>query len=364
MNTPRVLKIKSGKVLYAPMKSKILLALTLIFAAPLPMAFAAGTAGEAASVQKNHHAKGDKPTEKSKMLPQPASTSALPAIDPSRFGDKPADEAFGAYQRGLYLTAFNLAKPKAEQGDPASQTLVAEIYARGLGVPADQKKAAEWYAKAAEHGVHEAEFRYAALLLQGRYVKKDTAKATQLMQKAAESGNAMAQFNYGQLVMVKTSGAAGIDEAFPWFQKAATANLADAEYALSQIYANGTDKIPRDDKKAREYLLRAARKGYDTAQYDLARWLVEGRGGDRNYEQGFGWMQIAAQRGMVMAQAWLARLYRDGIGTDGDAVKSAAWYIIAQRAGFRAPDLNDMMDGLADDQIKQAIETANNMRVR
>ncbi|MDT6939380.1 tetratricopeptide repeat protein [Brucella pseudogrignonensis] len=346
------------------MKSKILLTTALIFAASVPAVHAAGTAGEPAGVQKKHDKKSDKPAEKPKMLPQPASTSALPAIDPSRFGDKPSDEAFGAYQRGLYLTAFNLAKPKAEQGDPASQTLVAEIYARGLGVPADQKKAAEWYAKAADKGVHEAQFRYAALLLQGRYVKKDTAKATELMQKAAESGNAMAQFNYGQLLMMKATTASGIDAAFPWFERAATAQLADAEYALSQIYANGTDKIPHDDKKAREYLLRAARKGYDTAQYDLANWLIQGRGGDRNYEQGFGWMQIAAQRGMVMAQAWLARLYRDGIGTDGDTVKSAAWYIVAQRAGYRSPDLNDMMDGLADDQLKQAIQIANNLRVR
>ncbi len=355
------LKIKSAKVLYAPMKSRILLATALIFVASAPAAMAAG---EPTGAQTNQDSKGDKPAEKPKMLPQPASTRTLPAIDPSRFGDKPADEAFGAYQRGLYLTAFNLAKPQAEKGDPASQTLIAEIYARGLGVPADQKQAAEWYAKAAAQGVNEAQFRYAALLLQGKYIAKNTAKATELMQKAAEGGNAMAQFNYGQMLLMKTPGEAGLDQAFPWFEKAADAKLADGEYAISQIYANGTDKIARDEPKAREYLLRAARKGYDTAQFDLGRWLIEGRGGDRNYEQGFGWMQIAAQRGMVMAQAWLARLYRDGIGTDGDLVKSAAWYIIAQRAGFRSPDLNDMMDGLADDQLKQAIQTANDLRVR
>ncbi|OYR21091.1 tetratricopeptide repeat protein [Brucella thiophenivorans] len=346
------------------MKRRILLATALIFAASTPATMAAGAVNEPTGVQKHHDSKGDKPAEKPKMLPQPATTNMLPNIDPSRFGDKPADEAFGAYQRGLYLTAFNLALPQAEKGDRASQTLVAEIYARGLGVPADQKKAAHWYAKAAEQGVNEAQFRYAALLLQGQYVRKDTAKATKLMQQAAEGGNAMAQFNYGQLVMMKTPGQAGLDEAFPWFEKAAAAKLPDAEYAISQVYANGTDKITHDDKKAREYLLLAARKGYDTAQYDLAHWLIEGRGGDRNYEQGFGWMQIAAQRGMVMAQAWLARLYRDGIGTDGDLEKAAAWYIIAQRAGYRSPDLNDMMDGLADEQLKVAVQTANNLRVR
>lgn len=343
------------------MKSRFLITAALIFMLFPPLALAAG---EAIETHGNANNKGDRPAEKPVMLPQPATTGPMPAIDPNRFGDRPPDEAFGAYQRGLYLTAFNLAMPLAEKGDPASQTLVAEIYARGLGIPADQEKAAHWYAKAAEQGVNEAQFRYAALLLQGKYVQKDPAKAEKLMQKAAEGGNTMAQFNYGQILLMKTSGKAGLDAAFPWFEKAAEAKLPDGEYALSQIYANGSVKIARNDKKAREYLLRAAQKGYDTAQFDLARWLVEGRGGERNYEQGFGWMSLAAQRGTVAAQTWLARLYRDGIGTEGNTVKAAAWYIIAQRAGFRAPDLDDMMDGLTDEQLKQAVETANNLRVR
>ncbi|GAA5665109.1 hypothetical protein Brsp07_03612 [Brucella sp. NBRC 14130] len=355
-----------------PMKNKFLLAAVMSLALPVLPVLAAGEPvhGQKSGKQGNHQGtKADKPAKPAKpakpvMLPQPATTEPMPHIDPSRFGDKPADEAFGAFQRGLYLTAFNLAKPQAEEGDPASQTLIAEIYARGLGIPANQKLAAEWYEKAANNGVVEAQFRYAALLLQGTYTAKDPVKAEELMKKAAEGGNAMAQFNYGQMLMVKTPGKPGLDLAFPWFEKAAEAKLADAQYAVSQVYANGTPTIPRDDKKARVYLLLAAAQGYDTAQFDLGRWLIEGRGGDRNYEQGFGWMQLGAQRGMVMAQAWLARLYRDGIGTEGDLVKAAAWYIVAQRAGFRAPDLNDMMDGLADDQIKQAIETANNLRVR
>ncbi|MFC4623667.1 tetratricopeptide repeat protein [Daeguia caeni] len=350
------------------MKAKILLTTALSLAMPAMTPAAAEPAGSQSQTRQDTQApdkkqqadKGDKPV----MLRQPATMEPMPPIDPHRFGDKVPDEAFGAYQRGLYLTAFNLARPKAEQGDPASQTLIAEIYARGLGVPADQTKAAEWYAKAAEQGQREAQFRYAAMLLQGKYVPKDPQKAEFYMKKAAEAGNPMAQFNYAQMLMLKTPGKAGLDLAFPWFEKAAEANLADAQYALSQIYANGTDKIARDDNRARAYLLQAAIKGYDTAQYDLGEWLVTGRGGERNYEAGFKWTAAAARRGLVAAQASLARLYRDGLGTEGDLVKAAAWYIVAQRAGYRAPDLNDMMDGLDDEQIKQAIETANKLDIR
>ncbi len=93
--------------------------------------------------------------------------------------------------------------------------------------------------------------------------------------------------------------------------------------------------------------------------------LIEGRGGERNLRTG---LQLDAPCRGSAAQswrkAWLARLYRDGIGTEGRSGEAAAWYIVAQRAGFRAADLNDMMDGLADDQIKQAFETANNLRIR
>jgi len=323
------------------------------FALAISAALSGACAQAAALTEKD-----DKPV----MLKQPASTEVLPAIDPSRFGEAPADEAFGAYQRGLYLTALHLALPRAEKGDAAAQTLVAEIYARGLGVPVNQAEAARWYEKAADQGVTEAQFRYGAMLLQGRYVPRDKAKAEKLMKAAADAGNRMAQFNYGQLMMMDHPGEAGLDEAFPWFMKAAEAKLADGEYAVSQIYANGTLKIPRDDKKAREYLERAAKQGYDTAQLDLAAWYIEGRGGPRDYKAGFRWMQRAAITGNVAAQARLARLYRDGIGTDGDSIEAAAWYIVARRAGLSAHDLDSFMDGLAEDQIKEAMARANRLR--
>ncbi len=301
-------------------------------------------------------------SEKANMLRQPASTDEMPAFNESRFGAKLADPAFGAFQRGLYLTAFNLGMERAKAGDAAAQTLVAEIYARGLGIKADQKQAAHWYGLAAEQGEHEAQFRYAAMLLQGIYVTKDAKKAEILMQKAAEAGVAMAQFNYAQMLMMRYPGEKGLDEAWPWFEKAAEAQLPDAEYAVSQILANGTLKIPRDDVKARDYLLRAARKNYDTAQLDLGTWLVEGRGGERNYDAGFRWLLTAARGGNIAAMARVARLYRDGIGTEGNPVEAAAWYIMARRSKLNAKDLDSFMDGLTDEEIQQAIARANSLR--
>src|SRR5690606_7443436 len=63
----------------------------------------------------------------------------------SRFSERPSDAAYGAFQRGYYLTALNLATPLALEGDAAAQTLIGEIYSRGLGVRRDLAMAIEWY---------------------------------------------------------------------------------------------------------------------------------------------------------------------------------------------------------------------------
>ncbi|MFK4825286.1 tetratricopeptide repeat protein [Paenochrobactrum sp. BZR 588] len=307
-------------------------------------------------------AKADGKTHRPNMLPQPATTDELIEIDPSRFGARPADPAFGAYQRGLYLTALSLAKPRAEAGDAAAQTLLGEIYARGLGVPVDPKLAAQWYGKAAAQDNVHAQFQYAVLLLDGKHVKADRTQAEALMKKAAIAGNAMAQFNYAQILMQNNPGEKGIEAAYPWFQKAAQNNLSDAEYAVSQILANGTAAIKQNEAEARVYLLRAAQKNYDTAQLDLATWLVEGRGGERDFDAGFKWMLQAARNGNVAAQARLARLYRDGLGTDGNTVMAAAWYFVARRSGLTAFDLDSMLDGLEDEQIERARTLSQGLR--
>ncbi len=307
----------------------------------------------------------DKPIDK--PLPQPATTAEpapLPsaeAINPDRFGAKPADAAYGAFQRGLYKTAYNLALIRAQNGDPAAQTLVAEILSRGLGVPLNAAEAAKWYALAAEQGVPESQFQYALMLLDGRYVKKDEKGAYALMQAAAEAGNRLAQFNFAQMLVQQDPGDAGLARAVSYYERAAATGLADAQYAMSQIYANGVGGKPRDDAQARRLLAQAARQNYDTAQIDLAAWMIEGRGGGRDLKSAFGWMKQAAEGGNVAAQNRLAKLYMQGIGIDPDLVLAAAWYIVARRAGLIDPQMDDFLQGLDDDQTKQALQKANRL---
>jgi uncharacterized protein len=295
--------------------------------------------------------------------PQTEPTLPSPVTNPAA-GSVPSDvdamdSAFGAFQRGYYLTAMELALPRAQLGDPAAQTLLAELFAGGLGVPRSMDDAAFWYEQAAKGGDAAAQFKFGVMLLEGRYVKADRARAEELMKQAADAGNAFAQFNHAQILVSAKPGDAGVLEALPYFEQAAEKGVPDAQYALAQIYAN-TAGIPDDKRaRAREWMEKAARSGFDTAQLDYAIWLIDGIGGAKDYDSGFRWMQVAANGGNVVAQNRMAVLHINAIGTKGDPVEAGKWYILSRRAGYNDRALDDFYQGLTDDEKRRAIEAAN-----
>jgi TPR repeat protein len=295
-------------------------------------------------------------------LEAPYEQNAPTGPSEDRFGVRPSDEAFSAYQRGFYKTALNLARPLAEKGDAASQVLVAEILSRGLGVARDEKEAAKWYMAAADQGMPEAEFQAALLLLDGRFFAKDIERATGLMEKAAEAGNRMAMFNTGQLRLQLEPGPTGLAQARPWFQKAAEGGLADAQYALSQLILAAPAVSLDEEKEAVAWLRAAATQNFDTAQLDLATMLIQGKGTEERQKEGFFWMLRAARQGNVAAQNRTAKLYRAGIGVDADPVEAAAWYTLARRAGLADHDMDIFLDGLTDEERRDALTRANRLR--
>lgn len=282
---------------------------------------------------------------------------------PSRFGEKSADEAYGAFQRGYYITARNLALPRAEKGDAAAQTLLAEIYSRGLGVPSDAEIAGVWYEKAAAQGIPEAQFQYALILLErGDADSVPREESIRLMKAAADAGNAKAQFNYAQLVIEQSPGFQGQADAYKYYRRAAERNVPDAQYAVAQYYTAGTGDVKVDLDEARKWLARAARNNFDSAQLELGNMLLSGIGGERDLEAGFGWIKRAANSGNVASQVALAKLYWGGIGVEADSTEAAAWYVLARRAGMRDRVLDDFWEGISGDVQQASIERANRLR--
>ncbi len=269
------------------------------------------------------------------------------------------DLAFGAFQRGYYLTAFELALPRAQLGDPKAQTLIAEMYDKGLGVARDPKEATAWYGIASGNNDREAQFGYAVKLLEGKYVAKDLKEATRLMKLAADSGQSTAAFNYAQIVLDQKPTTAGVKEALPYLEKAAEQQIADAYYALAQIYRSGKLNGYPEDGKAQEWLLKAAKAGVDTAQVELAIWLANGTAGIKDEKNAFAWMSRAAFSGNIIARNRLAKMYAEGVGTRPDPVEAAKWHILAQRAGLNDSWLDDYINSIDRKLLAEALDKAN-----
>ncbi len=269
-----------------------------------------------------------------------------------RFGAKPADAAYGAFQRGLYVTAYNLALAARKNGDPAAQTLVAEILSRGLGVQARRNRGREMVSLAAEQGIPEAQFQYALMLLDGRYVKRDKKAAYALLEASAEAGNVLAQFNFAQLIVDREPGEAGMRGGIPYYERAANAGL--RRRAIRDV-ADLRQRRRRQEARRRRGAQMAGPGGAAGFRHRPARSRHLdglGRGGERDARSGFAWLKRAAEGGNVAAQNRVAKLYMQGIGTDPDTIFAAAWYILARRAGLFDPEMDDFFNGLTPEEMK------------
>ncbi|MEO1398426.1 MAG: tetratricopeptide repeat protein, partial [Pseudomonadota bacterium] len=295
-------------------------------------------------------------------LSQPSTADSNDASKP--LPDPGADLAYGAFQRGYYLTALKLALPRAETGDPAAQTLIAELYWNGFGVGRDQKKAVEWYRFAANSGNREARFAYANILLRGKLVPLDKETGSRFMREAAEQGHPQANFNYAQILTTSRPTYGGFKAALPYYKFAAEAGVADAQYAMATIHGEARGVPHNDLEEAARWMTKAAQGGFDTAQVELAIWLASGKGVEKNEAAAFEWFSRAAISGNAIAQNRLAHMLVKGIGTRRDPIRAGAWHIISRRSGFNDSRMEVIFSRFKDIDKRRALEAANQLSQR
>ena len=90
-----------------------------------------------------------------------------------------------AFDRANYATSLKVWLPAAEQGDPAAQTYVGEIFEKGLGVTPDYAAAEVWYRRAAKKGYSRAAINLGSLYENGLGVPKDQTQALNWYRRAA-----------------------------------------------------------------------------------------------------------------------------------------------------------------------------------
>src|SRR5260370_11281516 len=141
------------------------------------------------------------PAAKSGAADAPPTSAASAPAATSGSGHEP-DLAFGAFQRGFYLTALSLATHRVdEKGDIKAMTLLGEIYGNGFGVARDDNKAAEWYRLAADRGDREAMFAPAMFRLSRRGGAGNREEAAKLPANPAKLGQFASAYDLGLLYL-------------------------------------------------------------------------------------------------------------------------------------------------------------------
>ncbi len=102
-------------------------------------------------------------------------------------------DARAALRSGDYEAAHALLLEAAEAGQAPAQNALANLYLLGLGVPADFRKAADWYLRAALNENVAAQVNLGHLYSQGRGVPRDPLRAFAWYRHAQQRGSPTAE---------------------------------------------------------------------------------------------------------------------------------------------------------------------------
>lgn len=281
-------------------------------------------------------------------LPPPAPHGQASSTDPN------TDVAYGAFQRGYFLTAFKEASRRAQQNDAAAMTLLGELYANGLGVGRDDLKAAQWYKSAAAQGNRDALFALAMFAFEGRAGATNPTDGARLLGEAAKLGHPVASYNLGLLYLQGQQFAQDFGRAAELFKIAADAGNPEAQYALATMYKEGRG-VTKDVKQAALLMARASIAGNVDAMVEFAIMQFNGQGTEKSEAAAADTFLRAARRGSPIAQNRLARILMAGRGMPADAVEAVKWHTIAKAAGAGDPEL----DVFVSKQTPQVLEAAD-----
>ncbi|SEP59104.1 hypothetical protein SAMN05216548_10131 [Faunimonas pinastri] len=265
------------------------------------------------------------------------------------------DRAFGAFQRGYFLTAFSLALEKAKNGDAPSETLLGVLLSRGLGVKQDYKEAAGWLQLASDKGDHSAMYMLGEMYLAGQGVSKDPAKAADLIQKAADTGDPVALRELAFLLLQGEGRDKNPMLAAAYLRRAADAADTDAQFALAGMYMDGVG-VAQDPSQAVRWFSEAARRGHVGAQVEYGIMLFNGTGAARDEAAGARWLMQAAAADNPVAQIRVARLLADGVGMKQNSFEAARWYLLARQRGLHDDYMDNFVLRLDKDTRQKAVE--------
>ena len=100
--------------------------------------------------------------------------------------------------------------------------------------------------------------------------------------------------------------------ALSWYEKATEQGNQYAQYRLGRLYLSG-EEVPKDVRRAVEYLTASAERGNQYAQYALGKLYLMGKDIPQDEEAAHRWLTASAKQGNQYAQFFLERIgqFRD-----------------------------------------------------
>ena len=153
-----------------------------------------------------------------------------------------------------------------EKGDP-SELMQTALRHDAAG---QYEEATEWYRKAAEQGVPEAQNNLGVMYKDGQGVDRDDAEAVRWFLLAARRGNVLAQSNLGWMYQSGRGVEQNFDSARHWYHEAALKGHAAAQNNLGRMLRDGLG-TEADTDSARYWIEKAALQGLPQARKNLER---------------------------------------------------------------------------------------------
>lgn len=248
-----------------------------------------------------------------------------------------------------YDKAYELYNKSAKMDHPEAAYRVAVCNELGAGTKKDYQKALSWYSKAAHAGDVSAMYKLGMISLKGYLGQpKSFAEAVTWLQRAAEKADRDTPHAVHELGLlyervdnmdmsaVNEGGTATIiqrDErkAFDLFVKAAKLGYPPSQFRLGCSYEYGTLSCNIDPKRSIAWYSKAAEKGEPESELALSGWYLTGSEGilQQSDTEAYLWARRAAEKGLAKAEYALGYFSEVGIGVKPDSDEARRWYLKA-----------------------------------
>lgn len=244
------------------------------------------------------------------------------------------------YKREEYEDAFDAFYALASAGQIEAQYRLGVMYARGEGVRASGREAAQWYEKAAQAGHEAACYHLAVLCCGADGVKKDLSKALYWYERAAGKGNSAALHAAAEMYYEGIGTVRDLHRAFAWFLHAAEKGDAEAQYRTALMYERG-EGVEQNRWEAQRWMTEAAEQGGPAAQAALAEYILAEEDTAAAKRRAQYWYRKAAAFGFgdadLKAEALLPAAWPDYAGYGYEMLQAALEREKAARTDFQDP---------------------------